>query len=109
MAKYFNKNLKYIRKKLDLSQEEIAKKMGIDRTTLSRWENDKMDVTVDNAILTAKVLNIPIIDFLCKDLTIDDDIDFELFFEKNREILTKEDKEEIITIINKRKNKIEPK
>ena len=100
MAKYFNKNLKYIRKKLDLSQEEIAKKMGIDRTTISRWENDKMDVTVDNAILTAKVLNIPIIDFLCKDLTIDDDIDFELFFEKNREILTKEDKEEIITGID---------
>ena len=65
MAKYFNKNLKYIRKKLDLSQEEIAKKMGIDRTTISRWENDKMDVTVDNAILTAKVLNIPIILYIC--------------------------------------------
>lgn len=102
MAKYFNKNLKYIRKKLGLSQEEIAKQIGIDRASISRWENDKMDVTVDNAILTAKALNVPVVDFLCRDLTIDENIDFELFFQNNKDILTNSDKELIINIINER-------
>lgn len=102
MAEYFNKNLKYIRKKLGLSQDEVAKKIGVDRSSVSLWENDKMDVTVDNAILTAKVLNIPVVDFLCRDLTLDDNIDFELFFQNNKDILTNSDKELIIDIINKR-------
>lgn len=106
MAKYFNKNLKYVRKKLGLSQDEIAQKMGVDRTSISRWENDKMDITVDNAILTAKALNVPVIDFLCKDLSINDvDLNFNLLFENNRDILTKEDKTEISTIINERVKK----
>ena len=37
MAKYFNKNLKYIRKIYNISQFKIAKELGIDRSSISRW------------------------------------------------------------------------
>lgn len=70
MARYFNENLKFIRKKRNMSQQELADKLNLDRSTISRWEQG-MDVTVENAIKVAEVLNIPIPDFLGKDLRIE--------------------------------------
>jgi len=105
VAKYFNNNLKYIRKKLNLSQDDVASRMNVDRATVSRWENGKMDVTLENAIDTARALNVPIVDFLCRDMTINDDVEFELFFEQNKDMLTNEDKIKITNIINERKRK----
>ena len=105
MAKYFNNNLKYIRKKLNLSQDDVASRMNVDRATVSRWENGKMDVTLENAIDTSRALNVPIVDFLCRDMTINDDVEFELFFEQNKDMLTNEDKIKITNIINERKRK----
>lgn len=74
MATYFNKNLPYIRKKRKISQLDLAKKIGVDQSTISLWENG-MDITIDNAIKVANALNIPYPEFLGTDLTIEEEID----------------------------------
>ncbi len=110
MERFFNKNLKYIRQQKNISQQELADKLNLDRSTISRWENDEMDVTVGNALLVANYFNIPIEDFTSKDLSTGNRNDFdelELLFDKNKDILTDEDKEYIKFIIEKRKKDID--
>lgn len=69
MAQFFNKNLKYIRKIKNISQQELADKLNIDRSSISRWENEDMEATVDKALQVAKVLDVPLPEFLATDLT----------------------------------------
>ncbi len=111
MARFFNKNLKFIRQQKGISQQEIADKLKLDRSTISRWENNDMDATVENAIQVADMFNISIADLVGKDLTIDDNNntfnELELLFDKNKDILTEDDKEYIKFIIEKRKKEID--
>lgn len=71
MPKFFNRNLKYIRSKKNISQQELADKIGVDRSTISRWENEDMDATVEKALQVANVLNVPFPEFFSEDLTFD--------------------------------------
>ena len=57
MAKYFNKNLKYIRKIYNISQFTIAKELGIDRSSISRWEKGNIDVPLEAALTIADFLH----------------------------------------------------
>lgn len=110
MAKFFNKNLKFIRQQRGFSQQEIADKLKLDRSTISRWENNDMDATVENAIQVADIFNVPLADFVGKDLSIPSNNNFnelELLFDKNKDILTEDDKEYIKFIIEKRKKEID--
>lgn len=110
MARNFNKNLKFIRQQKGLSQQELADKLKFDRSTISRWENDEIDITVGNAILIADFFNIPIEDFTSKDLSINNNRtfnEFEILFDKNKDLLTDDDKEYIKFIIEKRKKEID--
>ncbi len=36
----FNEQVKYVRMKLSLSQEELAAKVGVSYSTVSRWERE---------------------------------------------------------------------
>lgn len=110
MARFFNKNLKFIRQQRGISQQELADKLKLDRSTISRWENDEMDITVGNAIQISDYFNIPIEDFTGRDLTKNDNNNFdelELLFDKNKDILTEDDKQYIKFIIEKRKKDID--
>lgn len=111
MARFFNKNLKFIRQQKGISQQELANKLSLDRSTISRWENDEMDITVSNAIQIADYFNIPIEDFTSRDLSNNNEQknfdELELLFDKNKEILTDDDKEYIKFIIEKRKKEID--
>lgn len=71
MAKYFNANLKYIRQQQGISQQELADKIGADRSTISRWENGEIDTPLEMAMNIADVLCIPYPDFFGKDLRFD--------------------------------------
>lgn len=48
--------LKKMRLKRRLSQEDIAKKMGVTPATVSRWENGEFLPRADKLIALAKVL-----------------------------------------------------
>ena len=42
------KNIKRLRAKMDISQEDLAKKVGVSRTTLNTWENSAAKLTEEN-------------------------------------------------------------
>ena len=69
MALFFNNNLKHVRKMLNVSQQKLADQINMDRSTISRWENNEMEATLDNAIQVANAFNISIADFIARDLT----------------------------------------
>lgn len=70
MAEFLNKNIKFLRTKKGLSQQTLADKVGVDRSTISRIENDEIETTIDNAIKIAEVLKIDFKDLINKDLSI---------------------------------------
>lgn len=69
MSNYFSKNLKYIREKRKLSQNKLAEMIGVNQTTVARWEDDNRTPNLDNAIDVSKVLNIPLPELIGKDLS----------------------------------------
>lgn len=71
MAEFFSTNLKHLREEKGLSQSRLAEKIGVNQTTIARWEDDNRVPTIDNAIDVADALNVSLIDLLGKDLRFD--------------------------------------
>lgn len=71
MAAYFSTNLKFLREKKNLSQNKLGKMIGVNQTTIARWEDDNRVPTIDNAVDVANALNISLIDLIGKDLRFD--------------------------------------
>ena len=68
MSNYFSKNLKYLRESRNLSQNKLADMIGVNQTTIARWEDDNRTPNLDNAIDVSKILNIPLPDLIGRDL-----------------------------------------
>ena len=47
--------LKWRRKRLDLTQTEMAKAVGVTRNTIARWERDEMRITLAMSMLIESV------------------------------------------------------
>lgn len=62
--KTLGKRLKAFREILNLKQEELAKKLEMDRVSLSSIENDKRSIKADELILLSKAFNISIDELL---------------------------------------------
>lgn len=92
---FFSKNLEYLRKTKDMSRSELAEKLNVNQSTISRWENEDMGVTVDNAYDVAQFFNISMADLTGKDLTIKDSpptTRTELLFNKTKDILNDDER-----------------
>ncbi len=72
MAEFLNKNIKFLRIAKGISQQELADKIGIDRSTVSRIENNETETTIDNAIKFADVFKIPLNELVGVNLALDD-------------------------------------
>ena len=110
MVRLYSSNLKFLRQKNKISQQKLADELKIDRSTISRWENDEMDITVGNAIQIADFFNIPLEEFTSIDLTKSDRKPYdelEILFNKNKDILSDKDKEHIKFIIEQTKKEID--
>lgn len=104
MEKYFEKNLKFLRKEKNISQQELADRIKkINRSTISRYESGEIDPTVGNVLLIANYFNVPISDLLFEDLQLMDKDEFDNYLDANKHLLTDEDKDMIKFIIEKRK------
>lgn len=55
-------NLKYLRCKAILTQEDVAFKLNVDRSTIAKWETGKSMPRADKLSLLAKLLNCSIDD-----------------------------------------------
>ena len=60
----FGKTLKERRSQLDLTQQEVAKKLYISRQTISNWENGKSYPDLDLSALLASLLFISYLPYL---------------------------------------------
>lgn len=65
---YFSINLKFIREKKGLSQNKLASMIGVNQTTIARWEDNNRTPSIDNAIDVSNVLNVPLSELLNRDL-----------------------------------------
>ncbi len=93
MAEFLNKNIKFLRISKGISQQTLADKIGIDRSTISRIENNEIETTIDNAVKISEILNVSLPDLINKDLTISNTIDepeqlkqFRLLYDKIKDL-----------------------
>jgi transcriptional regulator with XRE-family HTH domain len=63
---HLGNKIKALRKELNLSQDELAEKINIDGRQISRYENDKMNPSIDVLIKLADAFNISV-DYLLFD------------------------------------------
>ena len=68
MAEFLNNNVKYLRNIEGLSQQGLADKVGIDRSTISRIENNEIETTLDNAIKIANAFDVSLYSLVGRDL-----------------------------------------
>lgn len=54
--------IKYYRKSQNLSQENLAEKVGVSRQAVSKWESNKSSPSTDNLVIIGKVLDVSIED-----------------------------------------------
>lgn len=85
-------NLFQSRKKVGLSQETVAEKLGVSRQTISKWETDETIPDIYQAKKLAKLYN----------LSLDELIEFDVDLKEIEEVIknTKEEKEEKIDWTN---------
>nr|DAJ61613.1 MAG TPA: helix-turn-helix domain protein [Caudoviricetes sp.] len=106
----FSKNLKFLREKKKLSQNKLAELANVNQTTIARWENEEISPSLDNILDVADALNISVANLTGVDLEKKENNsfdEFELLFDKNKDVLTEDDKEYIKFIIEKRKKEID--
>lgn len=84
------------RSRLDMSQEEVAEKIGVSRVTYTRYENGSSEPTARNAVRLAHLFGVPVEYLLCmddlpqyEDALIDFQIDIRYLNDKGRDELRK--------------------
>lgn len=104
MSKLFSKNLKFLRTSRRISQQLLADKLNIDRSTISKWETGDYDPTIGNVLSVANILDVPVADLVGIDIEHEGLITDELekLFILNKHLLTDDDKDTIKYIIEKR-------
>lgn len=55
-----NGNVKKVRKQKKLTQEFVAKKLGVSRAWYNKLENDEIDIKVDLLPKLAEIFNVPV-------------------------------------------------
>ena len=53
-----NENIKKLRIALNMSQVDLSKKLGVSKQSVSNWENDNIQPSIDMLIKIAKCLNV---------------------------------------------------
>ena len=66
----FSRNMKNFRKRLRMSQNDLAEMLEVSQATISNWENGRKEVSFYDSIRVARILGIEIFDkqnyFECK-------------------------------------------
>lgn len=78
MENNFSKNLKIIRGAKKVSQQDLADKIGIDRSAISYWESNKADPTMGNVVKVAEALDVDIITLIGGDINFDNAIPIDI-------------------------------
>lgn len=71
MANYFSSNLKFLRENKGISKNKLGELVGVNQTTIGRWETEEIKPSIDNVEEVARALNVDLPDLLIRDLTFD--------------------------------------
>ena len=107
MTNYFAENLKYLRNKKGLSQNRLAELANVNQASINRWEAKEMSPSLDNVNDLANALGVTVGSLLGEKLFEDKFDEFEILFDKYKEVLTESDKEHIKFIIEQRQKEID--
>ena len=104
----FSERLKELRKKANLTQVEVAKKLGISQPAYASWERGVKKPTQDNLVKIVQVLNASVDYLVGNSEEKSDELDnIELLFRMNSKGLTDEEKKvfkkELIEFMEERK------
>ena len=108
----FSERLKDLRKQAELTQVDVAGKLGISQQAYASWERGTKKPTQENLVKIAQVLNVSV-DYLVgnSEERIDELDNIELLFRMNSKGLTDEEKEifkkELIEFMEERKKAFE--
>lgn len=113
MKNYFAKNLKYLREKNNLSQEDLAKILNVELGAISHWENKRREPKMDMVLKIASYFNVSE-NMITRDLkqeefktnsnTVNNT---QLLFDKTKDILSDDDRATIEFIMKKAINNYE--
>ncbi len=56
----FKQVLKQLRERAGLNQAELAKRLGVDQGSVSRWENGRSEPSISMAVPLATALGVPV-------------------------------------------------
>lgn len=106
IAKYVGGKIKLYRTKKNITQQELAEHLNTTSQTISRYESGILEANQEALFKISEYLDVPINDLFpeSKNTSFNE---FELLFDKHKDILTDEDKEYIKFIIEKRKKDID--
>lgn len=110
---YLPSNIKYLRLLNKKTQEEIGQICNKTNTAVSNWEKGIREPDALDLSALSSYFNVSIDDLMLKDLKIYNKNEvssfdeLELLFDKNKDVLTDDDKEYIKFIIEKRKKEID--
>lgn len=71
MPNFFSSNLKFIRESKGISQNKLASLVGVNQTTIARWEAEDIKPSIDNVEQIAEALNVSLPELLISDLRFD--------------------------------------
>lgn len=66
---YLHKNIRFLRKELKISQEELANRIGLNRGNIASYENGSAEPKICNLLKLAHIFKVTISDLTQKDLT----------------------------------------
>lgn len=104
----FSERLKKLRKQAQLTQVDVAEKLGISQPAYASWEHGVKKPTQENLVKIAQVLNVSVDYLIGNSEEKADELDsIELLFRMNSKGLTEEEKEvfkkELIEFMKERK------
>ena len=71
MANFFPENLKRLREHKGLSQNKLGELVGVNQTTIARWENREISPSIDNIETLCSVLDVDLPKLLGSELNFD--------------------------------------
>ncbi len=81
----FSKNIIYLRKKNNLTQEELGNKLNVSRQTISKWEKGEVVPDSYNLIEISKCFSIKVQDLIMTDISEEKIVSHELINDISRE------------------------
>lgn len=75
MGMHLHTNIRALRRHLNMSQEELATRIGLNRGNIASYENGSAEPRICNLVKLSQLFGVPIVDLIVKDLTLEETLD----------------------------------